>query len=122
VDDVPGILKVAAGRWEIEECFRIMKHEMKARPVYLSREDRIRAHFLARFVALLACRIVEKRLGGAFTCPQVIDALRSMQMERVRGDGGNRDSNCQRRDFTLKPRSSTEEVGAGQKYYLHNFG
>ena len=86
-DDVPGILKVAAGRWEIEECFRIMKDEMEARPVYLSREDRIRAHFLTCFVALLVFRVVERRLGGAFTCPQIIDALRSMEMERVRGEG-----------------------------------
>jgi len=86
-DDVPGILKVAAGRWEIEECFRIMKDEMEARPVYLSREDRIRAHFLTCFVALLVFRVVERRLGGAFTCPQIVDALRSMEMERVRGEG-----------------------------------
>ena len=86
-DDVPGILKVAAGRWEIEECFRIMKDEMEARPVYLSREDRIRAHFLTCFVALLVFRIVEKRLDGAFTCPQIVDALRSMEVERVRGEG-----------------------------------
>lgn len=86
-DDVPGVLKVAAGRWEIEECFRIMKHEMEARPVYLSREDRIRAHFLTCFIALLVFRTVERRLGGAFTCPQIVDALRSMEMERVRGEG-----------------------------------
>jgi len=86
-DDVPGILKVAAGRWEIEECFRIMKDEMEARPVYLSREDRIRAHFLTCFIALLVYRIVERRLGGAFTCAQVIDTLRGMDMERVRGEG-----------------------------------
>ena len=86
-DDVPGIVKVAAGRWEIEECFRIMKDEMEARPVYLSREDRIRAHFLTCFLALVVYRDVERRLGGAFTCPQIIDTLRGMRMERVRGEG-----------------------------------
>ena len=85
--DVPGILKVAAGRWEIEECFKIMKDEMEARPVYLSRKDRIRAHFLTCFLALVVYRTVERRLGGAFSCPQVIDTLRGMRMERVRGEG-----------------------------------
>lgn len=86
-DDVPGILKVAAGRWEIEECFRIMKDEMRARPAFVSREDRMRAHFLTCFVALLVYRVLERRLGGRFTCPQIVDALRGMRMERVRGEG-----------------------------------
>lgn len=87
VDDIAGILKVAAGRWEIEECFRIMKDEMRARPAFMSREDRIRAHFLTCFLALLIYRIVEKRLEGKFTCPQIIDTLRSMEMEHVYGEG-----------------------------------
>lgn len=121
-DDVPGILKVAAGRWEIEECFRIMKDEMEARPVYLSREDRIRAHFLTCFVALLVLRVVEKRLGGAFTCPQIIDTLRSMEMERVRGEGwrplytrtGLTDALHEafgfRTDYEIVPESSMKEI------------
>lgn len=87
VDDVAGILKVAAGRWEIEECFRIMKEEMRARPAFVSRKDRIRAHFLTCFIALVMFRIVEKRLEGRYTCPQIIDTLKSMYMERVRGEG-----------------------------------
>lgn len=86
-DDVEGIIDVAAGRWEIEECFKIMKDEMRARPVYLSREDRIRAHFLTCFIALLIFRIIEKKLEGRYSCPQIIDTLRAMNMERVRGEG-----------------------------------
>ena len=52
-DDVEEIIKVNHRRWEIEESFRIMKSEFEARPVYLSREDRIKAHFMTCFLALL---------------------------------------------------------------------
>ena len=87
VDDLPGVLKVAAGRWEIEECFRIMKNEMKARPAFMSREDRLRAHFLICFIALLVYRILEKKLDNKFSCIQIIDTLKEMCVEQVRGEG-----------------------------------
>ena len=51
-DDAVAITKINHRRWEIEECFRIMKSEFKARPVYLSRDDRIKAHFMTCFLAL----------------------------------------------------------------------
>jgi hypothetical protein len=86
-EDVLGIVKVASGRWEVEECFRIMKGEFRARPVFLSRRDRIEAHFLTCFLALLVYRILERRLGGRWTCPEIVDTLRGMQMEEVRGEG-----------------------------------
>lgn len=85
--DVPGIVGVASGRWEVEECFRIMKDEFEARPAFLSREDRIRAHFLTCFLALLSYRILERMLGGRFTCAETVAKLREMRMERVRGEG-----------------------------------
>jgi len=85
--DVSGILKVSARRWEIEESFRIMKQELKARPVHLSRKQRIQAHFLTCFIALLVFRITEKKLGLNYTCPQIIDTLKSMDFEEVRGEG-----------------------------------
>lgn len=86
-EDVPGIVRVASGRWEVEECFRIMKGEFRARPVYLSRRDRIEAHFLTCFLALLVYRILERRLGNRYTCPEIVDALRGMRMEEVKGEG-----------------------------------
>jgi len=86
-DDVEGICKVSARRWEIEECFRIMKTELKARPAYLSREERIRAHFLTCFIALLVYRILEKKLGGTFTVSQILDTLKAMDFEEVKGEG-----------------------------------
>lgn len=87
-DDVEGMLAVNARRWEIEECFRIMKTEFEARPVYLRREDRIRAHFLTCFMALLAYRIVEGRVAGrGLTCDALLSAMRGMLFEDVRGEG-----------------------------------
>lgn len=80
-DDPPAdILSVSEKRWEIEECFRIMKHEFKARPVYLRSEDRIRAHFLICFLALLIYRLLEKKLGAGFTAEELIKTLRSMKL------------------------------------------
>ena len=61
-DDVADILKVSEGRWQIEDCFRTMKTEFDARPVYLSREERIRAHFLICFLALLHFRLLQREL------------------------------------------------------------
>lgn len=79
-DDPQRIIKANRQRWEIEECFRIMKSEFKARPVYLSRKDRITAHFTTCFLALVIYRILEKKLKSRYTCGQIISALREMNM------------------------------------------
>ena len=72
LDDSPeDIIRINHGRWEIEECFRIMKHEFKARPVYLQRDARITAHFTTCFLALVLFRHLEKMLGHRFTCDQI---------------------------------------------------
>lgn len=79
---VDGIIRMNKKRWEIEECFRIMKTDFKARPVYLQTEDHIRAHFLTCFIALVIYRILEKRLHEAYTCEQIIGTLKDMVMAR----------------------------------------
>lgn len=76
------IVKINRKRWEIEECFRIMKTEFKARPIYLQKEERIRAHFLTCYISLLVYRILEKKLGETYTCEEIIDTLREMMMSR----------------------------------------
>lgn len=76
------IIKINQKRWEIEECFRIMKTEFKARPVYLQKEDRIRAHFITCYIALFVFRILEKKLNGKFTYEEIIDTLQTMLMAR----------------------------------------
>ena len=74
-------------RWEIEECFRIMKTEFKARPMYLSRKDRITAHFTTCFTALVLYRILEKKLNEKYTCEELINTIRSMDMLIAPGEG-----------------------------------
>ncbi len=86
-DDPPEIIRINHDRWEIEESFRIMKSEFKARPVYLQRDDRIEAHFLTCFISLLIYRILKKRIGGKYTCQEIIRTLRDMDMTKV-GDSG----------------------------------
>ena len=82
-DDPADIAKINHDRWEIEESFRIMKSEFEARPVYLQRDDRIEAHFLTCFIALMIYRILEKKLGDKFTCEEIIKTLREMDMRKV---------------------------------------
>jgi transposase len=86
-DDASTIAAVNRRRWEVEECFRIMKHEFKARPVYLSRQDRIKAHFMTCFMALMVYRLLEKRLKGKYPCGEIIHCLKSMNFYRVDGEG-----------------------------------
>ncbi|MDO4549295.1 MAG: IS1634 family transposase, partial [Clostridia bacterium] len=86
-DSAEDIIQINRGRWEIEECFRIMKSEFKARPVYLSRDDRIKAHFTICFLALIVFRFLERRLGGKYTCREIIDGLRSFVFQHIPGDG-----------------------------------
>lgn len=82
-DDIKDILKVNQRRWEIEESFRIMKSEFKARPVYLRKEGRIKAHFLTCFLSLLIYRTLEKKLGEKYTTEEIIRTLRSMDFYRI---------------------------------------
>jgi transposase len=86
-DKAEDIVKINKNRWQIEECFRIMKTEFKARPVYLSRDERIEAHFLTCFIALLIFRILVKQLGDNFTCEKIIDTLKNMNFYQRIGDG-----------------------------------
>lgn len=78
--DVSEIIKINKQRWEIEENFRIMKTEFEARPVYVRRDDRIKAHFMTCYISLLLYRLLEKKLGNAYTANQILGTLRSMQM------------------------------------------
>ena len=86
-DKVGDILKVSEGRWQIEECFRIMKTDFSARPVYVQRDDRIKAHFLICFLALLNYRLLEKKLGNKYTCEEILKALREMNFVNIEGQG-----------------------------------
>lgn len=86
-DNAEEIIKVNQRRWEIEESFRIMKSEFKARPVYLSRDDRITAHFTTCFLSLVLLRFLEKRLEEKYTSSKIIDCLREMNFMESIGNG-----------------------------------
>ena len=81
------IIEVNKQRWEIEECFRILKSEFKTRPVYLANDERIYAHFVTCFIALMIFRLLEKRLNSSFSYHQIIDELRTMSFLEERGEG-----------------------------------
>lgn len=86
-DSVEDVIKVNKYRWKIEECFRIMKTEFEARPVYLSREDRIKAHFLTCFLSLVVYKNLEyklketadkKKIQSNISIEHVINTLKGM--------------------------------------------
>ena len=87
VGDISEILKIVKGRWEIEESFRIMKSDFLARPVNLSREDRIKSHFLTCFISLFIYRLLEKKLNYNYTTSEILKTLRNMEMLEHKGIG-----------------------------------
>lgn len=86
-DNVSDILKVSEGRWQIEECFRIMKTDFSARPVYLQAENRIKAHFLICFLSLLTYRILEKKLDYKYTCETILRTLKEINFADIQEQG-----------------------------------
>ena len=86
-DEVGDILKVSEGRWQIEECFRIMKTDFSARPVYLQDENRIKAHFLICFLALTVYRFLEKKLDSKYTCEELLSVLKAINFVEVQEQG-----------------------------------
>lgn len=79
-DDIKTIIAVSERRWQIEECFRIMKTDFKARPVYIQKEDSIEAHFLTCFISLIIYRLLADKLENRYTVNEIIKTLRNMEM------------------------------------------
>jgi hypothetical protein len=69
------IIDTYRGLWEIEETFKVTKGTIEARPVYVSREDRIGAHFLTCFIALVIIRIIGKKTGHKYSPEKIISCL-----------------------------------------------
>lgn len=86
-DSVNSIVKANKRRWEIEECFRIMKTDFEARPVYLKRQERILAHFITCFISLIVYRYLEKKLGNKYTINQILQTLQEMDFMKYEGKG-----------------------------------
>ena len=88
LEDTPEtIIEVNKGRWEIEESFRIMKSEFHARPVYLRKDNRIKAHFTTCFIALTVFRYLEKKLQKKYSCSRIIDGLNDIKFLKLQDDG-----------------------------------
>lgn len=86
-DSISSIVKANKRRWEIEECFRIMKTDFEARPVYLNRQDRIQAHFMTCFIALIVYRYLERKLDNKYTIDQILPTLQEMDFMKYEGKG-----------------------------------
>lgn len=87
IDDTETIIKVMKGRWEIEESFRIMKDEFDSGTVHLSREDRIKGHFITCYLALFIYRYLEHQLNDKYTVHEIISTLQEMKMLELKGKG-----------------------------------
>jgi len=69
------IIDTYRGLWEIEDTFRVTKETLESRPVYVSRPDRINAHFLTCFIALVIMRLLQKRTGKRFSSERIVECL-----------------------------------------------
>lgn len=89
--DALEILRINHMRWQIEDCFRELKTEFKSRPVYLSRENRIKAHFLLCSLSLILLKYLEKTLTDHgftdFSTEKLLDQLRDMELVHFKGFG-----------------------------------
>ena len=82
-DNAKEIIRINSQRYRIEDCFRVLKTNFKARPVNHRRDDRIIAHFMTCYTALLIQRIIEVKLnrnGRHFTTDEIIENLKNMNV------------------------------------------
>ena len=86
-DPASMIVNINKRRWEIETAFRVMKSEFRARPVYVRKDERIKAHFLTCFIALLILRTLEDKLGGEYTTEEIISTLKAHSLRKIDGIG-----------------------------------
>lgn len=93
------LIKINKNRWEIERCFREMKTEFQARPVYIRREDRIKSHFLVCFLASLVFRLFEQKIPGYSSC-ELVKTLRQFNLAEI--SAGDYIPIFQRTDLTDK--------------------
>ncbi len=77
------ILSINSKRYKIEDCFRVLKTNFNARPVYHQKKPRIIAHFMVCYTALLIYRLLEAQLeakGNHFTTENILETLRNMNV------------------------------------------
>ena len=72
------VIEAYRGLWRIEESFRVAKSDLETRPVYVSREEHIEAHFLTCYVALCTLRIIQAKCGGRLSAREIADEAAAM--------------------------------------------
>ena len=72
------VIEAYRGLWRIEESFKVTKSDLETRPVYVSREEHIEAHFLTCYVALCILRIIQAATGGKYSARVIADELAAM--------------------------------------------
>ena len=85
-DDVRTIISISSNRYKIEDCFRVMKTNLSARPVYHHKRDRIIAHFMICYTALLIHRLLQTKLdryGTHFSTESIIRTLQNMEVANI---------------------------------------
>jgi len=85
-DRAEDIIQISSNRYKIEDCFRVMKTNFSARPVYHQKKERIIAHFMICYTALLIYRLLEKKLdqqGTHFTIDSILETLKNMEVANL---------------------------------------
>ncbi|WP_100013351.1 IS1634 family transposase [Lentibacillus sediminis] len=77
------IIEIYRGLWKIEESFKVTKSDLESRPVYLSRQEHIEAHFLTCFVSLVLARVLERRLKGTYSVTAILESLRKASCSHI---------------------------------------
>ena len=117
-DPAKDILEVSANRYKIEDCFRMVKTNFSARPVFHQKRERITAHFMICYTALLIYRLLEKKLDGYgthFTVDNIIETLNSMDVASI-------EDMCYLSTYTgsevCTALNAVTGLGLDKKYYL----
>ncbi len=77
------IIEIYRGLWKIEESFKVTKSDLEARPVFVSTEEHIKAHFLTCFIALVLARVLEHKLNNKYSITKMIDSLKNCNCTNV---------------------------------------
>lgn len=116
-DPAKDVIQVSSQRYRIEDCFRIMKTNFNARPVYHHNRERIIAHFMVCYTALLLFRLLEKKLdqtGTHFTVENIIETLKNMEV-------ANLEDMCYMSTYTCSQvctaLNAAFDLGLDKKYY-----
>jgi len=117
-DDVQAILNISDNRYKIEDCFRVLKTNFEARPVFHRNRKRIIAHFMICYTALLIYRLLENKLdqyGTHFTTDNILDTLQNMNVVNIKESLYSATYNASRVCTSL---NGVFNLGLDKKYYL----